>query len=314
LHPPAPARSPGNPPRLRFARYVQEGNEDGTYDAPTEGFRQTSDDRWAEHLDLASGITRPVHLDWTMVPMWIARELETVDQVAGTLTASRIKVDRHTDDGMHEIVFDACRTGAGQRIRYLDPQDGERPIRERLDEVFTFVTSPETKAIHPDSFAPRVALKVSLRRKLAVADGPAGVAAIPSGQDRKRKAEQPAEGLAKKRKAEQPAEGLAKKPKPARKADRDASAEPRPELPQSDPGLALWFRRAEALKKHARKQGIPAKRSKVEGAGVQLGRWASTQRSAYKLGTLTPAQIAALEAIPEWTWVRRFGPAKSSRK
>ena len=266
---------------LRVARYTQEGNEDGKYDTPTAGFRQTGKDRWAEHLDLASDLTKPIQVDWTMVPVWIARELERVDQVAGTLTASRVKVNEHADDAMHEIVFDAYRTDAGFRIRFLDAQDRQHPIRDHLEEVFDFVSSPEPKAIHADSFAPRVALKVSLRRKLAVADGKATPAAAPwavSGQGRKRKAEEPAEGLAKKPKL----------PNPAPVLDQEG-----------------WNRAAAALAEHAREHGIPGPTSIVQVAGVTLGPWAGYQRAAYKEGTLPPAQIAILEAIPGWYWVWR---------
>lgn len=42
-------------------------------------------------------------------------------------------------------------------------------------------------------------------------------------------------------------------------------------------------------------------RSLVEG-GFPLEDWIGARRSAYRRGKLRPAQIAALEAVPDWTW------------
>lgn len=38
--------------------------------------------------------------------------------------------------------------------------------------------------------------------------------------------------------------------------------------------------------------------------GYELGRWVSHQRDRHRAGTITPEQVAALEALPGWSWGR----------
>jgi hypothetical protein len=162
---------------LAYSRYDRAGDEDGRFEPPA-GFMET-EGGMKDFLDVSAGETGLRHLDWPKVPSLLAGELERVDQVAGTLTASR--VNQHALDFMHEVVFDAHRIPGGHRIRFIDPQDPNRPIRERLEKVFDFVASAEADAIHGDSFAPEVTVRIAFRRRLAGAADPAPRASLPPG-------------------------------------------------------------------------------------------------------------------------------------
>jgi hypothetical protein len=91
-------------------------------------------------------------------------------------------------------------------------------------------------------------------------------------------------------------------PKPARISDDSAPPErvtPPSRLPRPLP-FDVWFERLEkfvANHGHAR----PAK-AYIDPEGFKLGRWVSHQRETGRRSRLSPAEAAALEALPGWSW------------
>ena len=70
----------------------------------------------------------------------------------------------------------------------------------------------------------------------------------------------------------------------------------------------------EALRKYAATHGTCAvphtyRHTYPDGSSILLGRWVAYLRGRRAMGALTPDRIAALEAIPGWSWEpRRPGP------
>jgi hypothetical protein len=95
---------------------------------------------------------------------------------------------------------------------------------------------------------------------------------------------------------------LSSLPKPARISDDSAPPErvtPPSRLPRPLP-FDVWFERLEkfvANHGHAR----PAK-AYIDPEGFKLGRWVSHQRETGRRSRLSPAEAAALEALPGWSW------------
>ena len=50
-------------------------------------------------------------------------------------------------------------------------------------------------------------------------------------------------------------------------------------------------------------------RDAVTPSGFLLGSWVNDQRVAYRRGLLPPDRVAALEAVPDWTWEPPLGRA-----
>lgn len=85
------------------------------------------------------------------------------------------------------------------------------------------------------------------------------------------------------------------------RADRAAALE---ELPgwTWDALDERWLQGHQALTKWVSANGVAVVPAYAVSGEYGLGRWVGTQRRAYKRGQLTPEAIAALEALPGWSW------------
>ncbi|MGW8431691.1 helicase associated domain-containing protein [Curtobacterium citreum] len=95
------------------------------------------------------------------------------------------------------------------------------------------------------------------------------------------------------------------------KANRTRTADGRVEV-----GVADQFAdRVRALRLYAHTHGhtrVPMKETTA--AGINLGSWVTQQRTRYRKGSLSHRNIAALEAVPHWSWTPDFtvsGPRAS---
>jgi superfamily II DNA or RNA helicase len=67
-------------------------------------------------------------------------------------------------------------------------------------------------------------------------------------------------------------------------------------------GEDSWDRAYAALQAYAEREGHSRVPTQAVIGGVQLGKWVSHQRTAYRNSRLTPEQVDRLERLPGWTW------------
>ena len=72
-----------------------------------------------------------------------------------------------------------------------------------------------------------------------------------------------------------------------------------------DPAAAAWNTTCAQVAAWYAQHGRAPSIQSTDPAEKRLAQWVSAQRAAYKRGTLDPARVAHLEAIPGWTWTAR---------